>query len=240
MPRTKASGSPRRPADPLITRLEPLRPRGLRVRVHLDADDPFEVSLEALETLRLGVGDALPSNRRHHLLNADADVQIRDAALNLLSYRARTRSELRRRLVVKGFRPARIDPCLDRLEARGLLDDAAVAAAFVRDRLRHRPRSKVRLARELRARGVDGDVAARVVDRVLDDEDVTEAMLAERVVQAWLSRQGTAVLRALASRERSAASEKAYRRLRGYLARRGFAGEGLSRAVELARSRAGR
>lgn len=226
-----------RPAtDPVITRLEPLRPRGLRVRVHLDAGEPFDVALEALEVLRLGSGDALPLNRRHHLLNADADVQIRDAALNLLSYRARTRAELRRRLVARGFRPARVDACLDRLQARGLLDDAAVATAFVRDRLRHRPRARVLLARELRARGVEADLAVRVVDRVLDDEAVTEATLAERVVDAWLSRQGTAVRRALASRDRSAASEKAYRRLYGYLARRGFVGDGLSRAIELARS----
>jgi regulatory protein len=221
--------------DPVITRLEPLRPQGLRVRVHLDAGEPFEVALEALETLRLGLGDSLPSSSRHHLLNADADVQIRDAALNLLSYRARTRAELRRRLVVKGFRPARIDVCLDRLQARGLLDDAAVAAAFVRDRLRHRPRTRSLLARELRARGVEADLAVRVVEHVLDEEAVTEATLAERVVQAWLSRQGEAVRCALASRDRSAASEKAYRRLHGYLARRGFAGDGLSRAIALAR-----
>jgi regulatory protein len=226
-----------RPAtDPVITRLEPLRPRGLRVRVHLDAGEPFEVALEALEVLRLGLGDALPLNHRHHLLNADADVQIRDVALNLLSYRARTRAELRHRLVARGYRPARVDACLERLQARGLLDDAAVAAAFVRDRLRHRPRTRALLARELRARGVDGDLAVRVVDRVLGDEAVTEATLAERVVEAWLSRQGTAVRRALASRDRSAASEKAYRRLYGYLARRGFVGSGLSRAIELARS----
>lgn len=195
--------------------------------------------LEALESLRVGVGAPLPPNRRHHLLNADADIRVRDAALNLLSYRARTRSELRRRLVAKDFRPARVDLCLDRLQARGLLDDAAVAAAFVRDRLRHRPRGKARLARELRALGVQAELATRVVDRVLDDEDVTESALAERVVEGWISRQGAAVLNALASRDRSPASEKAYRRLHGYLARRGFSGAALSRAIEMARRRAG-
>lgn len=226
---------PRKAAEPLITRLEPLRPRGLRVRVHLDRGEPFEVALEALEGLRLGAGNPLPSNQRHHLLNADADVKIRDAALNLLSYRARTRAELRRRLVAKGHRPARVDPCLDRLTARGLLDDAAVAAAFVRDRLRHRPRGKTRLRQELRGLGVQAELAARVVDDVLDEEEVTESALARLVVEAWLARQSTATVRALTSSRRDAASEKAYRRLHGYLARRGFAGAALSGAVDLAR-----
>ena len=91
-----------------------------------------EVTLEALERARLGVGDDLPSPRRHHLLNDDQDIRVRDAALNLISYRARTRRELRRRLIQKGFRPARIDPCLDRLTERGFIDDEAVAAAAAR------------------------------------------------------------------------------------------------------------
>ena len=82
-------------ADPQITRIEPLKPRGLRVRIHLDQGEPFEVTLEALERSRLGSGDALPTSRHHRLLNDDADIRVRDAALNLLSYRARTRQELR-------------------------------------------------------------------------------------------------------------------------------------------------
>lgn len=220
--------------DPVILRVEPLRPRGLRVRVHLDRGEPLEVALEALERERLGVGDALPRNRRHHLLDADADVRIREAALNLLSYRARTRAELRRKLLAKGFQPARVDPSLDRLEARGLLDDAAVAAAFVRDRLHHRPRGKARLSQELRAKGVTAELAERVVDDVLADESVTESDLARRVVEGWIRRQGAPTLKALASTRRSAESQKARRRLQGYLARRGFMGTALGHTIDLA------
>jgi len=221
-------------SHPTILRVEPLRPRGLRVRLHLDHGEPLEVALEALERLGLGAGDAFPANRRHHLLDADAEIRVRDAALHLLSYRARTRAELRRKLLGKGFRPARVEPCLDRLEARGLLDDEAVAAAFVRDRLRHRPRGKIRLAQELRARGVAPVDADRVVQAVLEDEEVTEADLARRVVEGWIRRQGASTLQALASPRHSPAREKARRRLRGYLARRGFAGPSLSRAMDLA------
>lgn len=219
---------------PTILRVEPLRPRGLNVRVHLDRGEPLEVALEALERLALGAGDPLPAERRHHLLNADADVRVRDAALRLLSHRARTRSELRRRLVARTFRPARVDHCLDRLAARGLLDDASVAAAFVRDRLHHRPRASTRLTQELRAKGVAPEVAERVVATVLDDEDVSEADLARRVVEGWLRRQGPGTLEALACTSRSPQREKARRRLRGYLARRGFRGASLAGALQAA------
>lgn len=221
--------------DPVITRLEPLRPKGLAMRVHLDRGEPLEVALEALERMGLGVGDALPSNLRHHLLDADAEARVREAALNLLSHRARTRAELRRKLIGKGFRPARVDPCLDRLEERGLLDDEALAAAFVRDRIRHRPRGKGRLAQELRVKGVEGALATAVVDRVMEDEALGEAELARRVLEGWLKRQGPHVRKALSGATHTPEREKARRRLHQYLARRGFGGPALSEALELAR-----
>ncbi len=194
---------PKKGIDPVINRVEPLRPRGLRVRIHVDHGDPFEVALEALERAHLGAGDSLPDSVRHTLMNADADVRVRDAALNLLSYRARTRTELRTRLIKKDFGPERVDACLDGLQERGLLDDAAVAAAFVRDRIRLRPRGKSRLTQELRAKGVSGDLAGQVVDTVLDDEDVTEVDMAKEVAEGWVARQGDALRDALAAQDLS-------------------------------------
>jgi len=205
------------------------------MRVHLDRGEPLEVALEALERLVLGVGDALSPKGRHRLLDADAEVRVREAALNLLSYRARTRTELKRKLLGKGFHHARVEPCLDRLEQRGLLDDEAVAAAFVRDRIRLRPRGKIRLTQELRAKGVGHDVAGRVVDEVLADEEITEADLVRQVASGWLSRQSAATAEALNQGRRSPASEKARRRLQGYLARRGFGGSAVGLALDVVR-----
>lgn len=226
-------------ADPIITRVEPLEPRGLKVLVHLDDDgDPLEITLEALERSRLGVGDPLPSARRLHLLDEDADIRVRDAALNLISYRARTRAELRRRLQQKGFRPARIDPCLDRLQEKGFIDDEAVAAAFVRDRLRHRPRGKAALSSELRAKGLPSELAARTIDDVFDAERTDDTALARSVAEQWVRRQADALLRALASSTRTPERDKAQRRLLGFLRRRGFRGAALSAGIERAVARA--
>lgn len=217
--------------DPLITRVEPLRPRGLRVHIHLDRGEPLEVTLEALERSLLGVGDQLPPTQRHALLDSDADIRIRDAALNLISYRARTRTELERRLRQKGFRPARIGPCLDRLGEKGFIDDGAVAAAFIRDRLRHRPRGKARLSSELHAKGVDRGLAREAIDRVFQDEKVSDEQLAHDVAEQWMSRQNESVLQALGSDERSPERDKARRRLHAFLSRRGFRGQALTQAT---------
>jgi regulatory protein len=217
----------------MITRIEPLRPRGLRVLIHLDSDEPFEVTLEALELSRLGVGDPLPHDARLALLETDADVRVREAALNLLSYRARTRRELKTRLRQKGFGAERIDACIDRLEQRGLMDDTAVAAAFVRDRLLHRPRGKARLASELRAKGLDTATASETIDRVFQEEGASDPHLAREATAAWLRRQGSTTVEAIAGGH-SPERDKAKRRLHGYLSRRGFRGEALSAAMDVA------
>ena len=219
-------------SNPLITRIQSLRPRGLKVLIHTDCDEPFEVTLEALERNRLGVGDPLPEARRHLLLNDDADVRVREAALNLLSYRMRTRSELKRRLRQKDFRPARIDLCLAQLEAKGFLNDEAAAAAFIRDRLRHRPRGKARLSSELRSKGLDADITHRVINDIFEDEGTDDLSLARQVAEGWLRRQNRDVVKALADTAHSQSRKKAHRRLYGYLTRRGFRGDALRAAIE--------
>ena len=218
--------------NPLITRIQSLRPRGLKVLIHTDCDEPFEVTLEALERNRLGVGDPLPKARRHLLLNDDADVRVREAALNLLSYRMRTRSELKRRLRQKDFRPARIDLCLDQLEAKGFLNDEAAAAAFIRDRLRHRPRGKARLSSELRSKGLDADTVNRVINDVFENEGTDDLLLARQIAEGWLRRQNQDTVKTLADTAHSQSREKVRRRLYGHLTRRGFRGDALRTAIE--------
>ena len=219
-------------SKPLITRIQSLRPRGLKVLIHTDCDEPFEVTLEALERNRLGVGDPLPEAHRHLLLNDDADVRVREAALNLLSYRMRTRSELKRRLRQKDFRPARIDLCLDQLEAKGFLNDEAAAAAFIRDRLRHRPRGKARLSSELRSKGLDADITNRVINDVFENEGTDDLLLARQVAEGWLRRQNQDTVETLADTAHSQSREKVRRRLYGHLTRRGFRGDALRTAIE--------
>ena len=219
-------------SNPLITRIQSLRPRGLKVLIHTDCDEPFEVTLEALERNRLGIGAPLPEARRHLLLNDDADVRVREAALNLLSYRMRTRSELKRRLRQKDFRPARIDLCLDQLEAKGFLNDEAAAAAFIRDRLRHRPRGKARLSSELRSKGLDADTVNRVINDVFENEGTDDLLLARQVAEGWLRRQNQDTVKTLADTAHSQSREKVRRRLYGHLTRRGFRGDALRTAIE--------
>ena len=85
-------------------------------------------------------------------------------ALNLISYKQRTESELRRRLLEKSD-PGVVEAALERLKERGLVDDAKYAREWSDSRTRRSPRSSRMIARELVNKGVAPSVAEVVGGR---------------------------------------------------------------------------
>ena len=206
-------------------------PRKERVRVYVEEEKEPRAELALDLVLRAGLarGDELPDHLLEKLLLEDEGFRARDAALSLLSHRARSRVEIRRRLARKDLSPAAIEETIAWLEERGYLDDAAFADAFVRDRLRLRPRGRLGLMTELRRKGVDERTAAASVDRVLAAEGVDEVVLAVDAAHAWARRNRSAVRKAGASREDG---QRARRKLYAHLARRGFAPDAVRAGVD--------
>src|SRR5260221_4891926 len=81
----------------------------------------------------------------------------REAALRLLERTRRTRSDLSRRLIERGFAPGTVDDVIERLKAVGLVDDAEFARAFLSGRWGRRAAGWRRLENDLRGRGIAGD-----------------------------------------------------------------------------------
>ena len=73
----------------------------------------------------------------------------------LLGHRARSREELRRRLLAKEHDEHAVDDALERLAADGFLDDAAFARSYVADKRRLDSWGAERIRRGLRELGVD-------------------------------------------------------------------------------------
>ena len=130
-------------------------------------------------------------------------------ALNLISYKPRAESELRRRLSEKA-EPDVVEAALEQLKERGLVDDAKYAREWAGSRTRRSPRSSRMIVRELVNKGIAPSLAESSVE-VLDD-DATARDAASR----------------FARRLADADYESFHRRLWGHLRRRGY-GAGVSR-----------
>jgi regulatory protein len=129
------------------------------------------------------------------------------AALHLLTTRARTRAELERRLGQRGFEPAAIAEALDRLAGVGLVDDEAFARDLASSRAAQGVDASV-IAVELRDRGIDPAAAAEIAEIA-----VPAGERAERCRELALAH--LAKLQGLSPQAQ-------YRRLGGYLTRRGY------------------
>jgi regulatory protein len=106
---------------------------------------------------------------------------MREVALRLLEVRARTRSELTRRLEARGFAAAEVGALVERLGEAGLLDDQRFACDRVWV-LAGRGQGEGRIEADLVARGVDRDTIARALQEAFEGEPPEARMraLAER------------------------------------------------------------
>ena len=145
----------------------------------------------------------------------DPESVARGICLRALTGAPKTRQQLADLLAQRGVPDDAAETVLDRFTEVGLIDDAAFARAWVSSRQAGRGLARRALSAELRAKGVESEVAAEAVGEVDDDD---ERAAARRLVER---RVGS--MRRL---DRATAT----RRLMGMLARKGYNG-GLAAAV---------
>ena len=94
------------------------------------------ISEEVLLSNPVHPGDQLTPTKLKELTNSEQKQKLRDSALNLLSFRMRSRSELKQRLLKKGYDVEDIEPLLEEFDAKNILNDSEFALAFSRDKIR--------------------------------------------------------------------------------------------------------
>ena len=136
----------------------------------------------------------------------DPESVARAILLDQLTGRARSRSDLAKKLAQRNVPEEVAARLLDRFEEVGLVDDEAFAREWVAQRQQGRGLARRALALELRRKGIEDEVAREALDEI-DETDEVDA--ARRLVRRRLRSV------------RDLPVEKATRRLVGMLARKG-------------------
>ncbi len=177
---------------------------GQRINLHLDGRFAFSLSADVVSSEGLSCGQVLTENEIDTLAKSDRYQRCLMAAVNFLSYRPRSASELRVKLQRRGFDRETRAKVMESLEAKGLLDDAAFAQFWTENRESFSPRSR-RLTRiELQKKGVSNDAIAQAVASIDDSDSAYRAAASHVKSMRWSDR------------------DQFRRRLGGYLQRRGF------------------
>jgi regulatory protein len=149
--------------------------------------------------------------------DADPESVARKILLDQLTGRARTRSELAKKLAQREVPGDVATRLLDRFEEVGLVDDAAFAREWVEQRQTGRGLARRALAQELRRKGVEDEVVRETLDEVDPDDEIEAARM---------------LVRAKLRTVRNLEHDKAMRRLVGMLARKGHSSSVAFRVVK--------
>jgi regulatory protein len=177
------------------------------------------LSLDALERLGLVVGGSV-AGREDAIQREAQQLHVYDRALNMLAFRGRSSAELARSLVRKGEPPELVSRAVTRLQEQGLLDDAAFAQAFTRTKVLGARQSKRRVQQDLARKGVARAVTDAAIATVFEEEGVDQREVVEQAARKKL--RSLVKLEPIVRR----------RRLYAFLARRGYDGEDIRRAME--------
>lgn len=182
-------------------------------------------SLEKIEKLRQALEDYESGAAGGQLIDAGAEeakASVRSRALRLLDQRARSRKELRERLLAAEFEPDVIDVVLDDLAGVGLVNDESFAREWVRQRHVRRGKSARALNMELKDKGVDAADRAVALEQITEEsEEATARKVAEKKART--------IKKVPADRHER---EKFLRRIVGTLARRGY-GQGMTMRISI-------
>jgi regulatory protein len=157
-----------------ITKIEIQKKHKNRCSIFLDNEFAFGLDAAIVLQQRLKKGDQLSRAQIFEILLREEKQRVKEKAYQFLARRAHSEKELRTKLANKGFEQNLLDEVVSELRQQKLLDDAAFAKSFVRNRLSNKPLGEFALRQELRKKGVAEDQIKFVLQTAYADKDQIE------------------------------------------------------------------
>lgn len=140
-------------------------------------------------------------------------------ALKFLSYRPRSEKEIRDNLRKKKASDSIIDLIIKKLQEQKFLNDREFAKWWIEQRTLVKPTGKRLIKIELSKKGIDKDLIDEIFDNV-ENLVQNELELARKLVQRKINKY------------KGLDRQKIYRRLGGFLSRRGFDYDTIKKAID--------
>ncbi len=153
-----------------ITAIEPQARDTERVNIYVDGRFLLGASAEVVAKLRLKVEQELQPDQLEQLRGEEELQRAVERAYNFLSYRPRSREEVRRYLRRKETPPSIIDAALAKLDRLNLTNDEAFTTFWIENRAQFSPRGERAIKNELRMKGIGRDIVDELVDNKQDEQ----------------------------------------------------------------------
>lgn len=191
-----------------------------RMKISTDEELTFVLYRGELRRLRIRQGEEIEEEALRAIREEILPKRAKLRAMNLLKNRDYTRKQLHDKLKEGGYPEHIIAKALEYVESFHYTDDCRYAVNFIRNHVQDR--SRRRIEQDLAGRGIDRDVLERAWDEweaeggSQDEQDMIDSLLRKKGF------------------DREAASPKEWRRMYGYLMRKGFQAEQVCKALHRA------
>jgi regulatory protein len=185
-------------------------------RVNIFLDGEFSFGLYKINAAHLKVGQTISQEM---IVNLKKDDQIEESlqiALKYISYKPRTIFEVVKKLKENDFSEDIISIVLKMLVQKGYVNDLQYAKNWVENRSVYKPRSKKLITWELKNKQISEDIISEVTGEMIP-EDKLAMLAAEKYARRLLGYE----------------KEVFFRRLSGYLIRRGFSYTTVNSSVQM-------
>lgn len=157
--------------DRTITKIERQRRHPFRFNLYINGKYAMSVHEDVVIKCRLAKGQKLKEKEWTRLLIEEEHNQAKQAALNYVNYKPRTKTEVTRHLEHKGFASKPISSALIWLETYGYIDDRAFAEAWIEERSRSKGKGRQALYHELKQKGIDEERIREALDAFTDEDE---------------------------------------------------------------------
>lgn len=204
-----------------ITKIEQQNNNKRRYNVYLDDEYAFSVHEDILVSNRLLKGKEIELVEMNNILAEDEKNKVWQKALKYLSFKPRTKEEVKQYLLKNGYKLDYIKEVLDKIEEHNLLNDHLYAELFVKQRIASNPKGKKLLAIELKNKGIDDSTVENSLEQF--DEELEYKLALELIEKRKY-------------RFNNEDQAKSYKKMASFLERRGFSYSTIKRILNNLRS----
>lgn len=154
-----------------------------RRNIYLDDGSVFGVSEDVFISIPLHIGDTISDQVFNDILESDSKSKIYNSAISLLSYRMRSKSELKDRLIRKNYNEDGIMDVINNLELKGYLDDEKFAYAFAKEKVKNKLIGPAALKFEMSSHKLDLELIDRTINSIYDM--FPQKMIINRLITKW-------------------------------------------------------
>lgn len=155
--------------------------RGGVTRITLNTGQRLDWPTPVVSAAEIEEGENLTEQELKKKLFASAQEIIGEKAREYLGRYLKTCSQFENHFANKGYPRELLEPLIEELKREGYLNDEEVARQHIHKRCRSKPRGKQKLLAELTGKGINQNLARKIINEEIDDQ--RERELAEKYCQ---------------------------------------------------------